>query len=133
MEEVLGAQQLLISLGQEGGGSTLVSLAPMLIIFAIFYFLLFRPQLKRQKQHAEFLKQIKKGDEVITQSGMVGRVVQISADPFVTLELGEPGSKVRVRFLKSQVLSRVSDALAAEQGKSPAPAKAEERPEVIKE
>jgi preprotein translocase subunit YajC len=133
MEGVLGAQQLLISLGQEGGSSTLVSLAPMLIIFAIFYFLLFRPQLKRQKQHAEFLKQIKKGDEVITQSGIVGRVVQISADPFVTLELGEPGSKVRVRFLKSQVLSRVSDALAAEQGKSPAPAKAEEGPEVIKE
>lgn len=56
------------------------SLMPLILIFAVFYFLLIRPQQKRHKQHQEMLALLKKGDQVITGGGIVGKVVRVEDD-----------------------------------------------------
>jgi preprotein translocase subunit YajC len=66
----------------------------MLVMFAIFYFILIRPQVKRQKEHAAMLGKLGKGDEVITRGGIIGKITGVSDDGVLVLELQE---KVRVR------------------------------------
>ena len=62
---------------REGGNAGTIFLVQMLIIFAIFYFLLLRPQAKERRRHEEMLKRIKKGDEIVTSGGIIGRVVHV--------------------------------------------------------
>lgn len=76
-------------------------LMPMLLVFAIFYFLMIRPQQKQQKQHRELLGNLKKGDDVISAAGIHGKIAGI-ADNVVTLEIAE---NVRIKLEKSQVAS----------------------------
>ena len=66
--------------GGGGSGSFLMSLAPMVLIFAIFYFLLIAPARKKQRLHAEMLGALKAGDKVITNGGMLGTVVGVTDD-----------------------------------------------------
>jgi len=66
----------------------------MLVMFAIFYFILIRPQVKRQKEHQAMLGKLGKGDEVITRGGIIGKITGVSDDGVLVLELQE---KVRVR------------------------------------
>ncbi len=73
----------------------------MVAIFAIFYFIMLRPQQKERKRQAEWLASIKKGDDVVTQSGIVG-TVHLVEDKVVTLDVGG-GNKLKV--LKSTVVS----------------------------
>jgi preprotein translocase subunit YajC len=87
---------------QEGAAkapSTFEQLIPFVAIFAIFYFFIIRPQAKRQKTHASFLNDLKRGTEVITSGGIYGTVEGIT-DRFVTLEISDG---VRIRILKSQI------------------------------
>ena len=77
------------------GGSSFLSLLPLVIIFVLFYFLLIRPQQKRAKQHKEMVASVKKGDDVATNGGLVGRVVDLD-DNFVTLEIAK-GVNVKVQ------------------------------------
>ncbi|HNU74478.1 MAG: preprotein translocase subunit YajC [Deltaproteobacteria bacterium ADurb.BinA179] len=73
------------------GGDTMgifMSLAPLILIFVVFYFLLIMPQQKKAKQHRQMLESITRGDEVITSGGIHGKVVGI-ADQVLTLEVGE--------------------------------------------
>lgn len=72
---------------------------PFIFIFVIFYFLIIRPQSKRQKEHQKFLADVKRGDEVVTSSGILGRIEGIT-DQFVTLEIADG---VRVKMLRSQI------------------------------
>lgn len=74
---------------------------PFIFIFVIFYFLIIRPQAKRQKEHQKFLTEVKRGDEVITTSGILGRVEGIT-EQFVTLEIADG---VKVKMLRSQIAS----------------------------
>ncbi len=95
--------------GNQGGGgqspwSTFIMLGA---IFAIFYFLMIRPQQKRQKQTREMLASLKKGDTAITGGGLIGRVTGLS-DTVVTLEVAE---RVRVRVLRSSISSISSQPL----------------------
>ncbi|MCP4677862.1 MAG: preprotein translocase subunit YajC [Deltaproteobacteria bacterium] len=76
----------------------------MLAMVAVFYFLLIRPQQKKAKEHQNMLGELKKGDEVVTGGGLVGKVTGIS-DKLLTLEVSE---KVRVRVVKSQVVDKFS-------------------------
>jgi preprotein translocase subunit YajC len=62
---------------QQGGGTLFPFLLQIGAIFAIFYFLLIRPQQKQRKQHEETIRKIKKGDEIVTTGGLVGEVVHI--------------------------------------------------------
>lgn len=76
-------------------------MVPFIFIFVIFYFLIIRPQGKRQKEHQSFLSALKRGDEVVTASGMLGRIEGLT-DQFVTLEVADG---VRIKMLRSQVAS----------------------------
>jgi preprotein translocase subunit YajC len=66
--------------GQSGGAGAFGGLFMILIIFAIFYFLLVRPQMKRQKEHQALVNSLKKGDKVVTTGGIHGTVVGIKDD-----------------------------------------------------
>jgi preprotein translocase subunit YajC len=67
---------------------SLVGLLPLVAIFGVFYFLLIRPQQKRQKEHRELLANLKKGDEVATAGGLLGKIADVKEN-FVRLELGD--------------------------------------------
>jgi len=82
-----------------GGGSPLTQFVPLIAIFAIFYFLVLRPQSKKAKDHQKMLSELKKGDDVSTQGGIIGRITGIK-DNEVTLQVQEG---VRVRFLRSAI------------------------------
>ena len=72
----------------------------MLVMFAIFYFILIRPQVKKQKEHQAMLGKLGKGDEVITRGGVIGKITGVSEDGVLVLELQE---KVRVRVPRAYV------------------------------
>lgn len=72
----------------------------MLMIFGIFYFIMIRPQVKRQKEHQAMLSKLGKGDEVITRGGVIGKITGVSDDGVLVLELQE---KVRVRVPRAYV------------------------------
>ncbi len=84
------------------GGNTdmITSLLPFVLIFVIMYFLILRPQQKRVKQHAEMVKNVRKGDTVITSGGLVGRVTKVIDDDQIEVELSEG---VRVRQMRQMV------------------------------
>lgn len=73
----------------------LMSFLPLIVIFAVFYFMLIRPQMKRAKEHKQLVSQLAKGDEVITNGGILGKITDVS-DAFVTLELTE-NVKIKVQ------------------------------------
>jgi len=75
----------------------------MLVMFGIFYFILIRPQVKKQKAHQAMLSKLGKGDEVITRGGMIGKITGVSDDGIVVLELQE---KVRVRVPRAYIEGR---------------------------
>ncbi len=72
----------------------------MLVMFGIFYFILIRPQVRKQKEHQATLSKLTKGDEVITRGGVIGKITGISDDGILVLELQE---KVRVRVPRAYV------------------------------
>lgn len=73
--------------GDAAGGNPITAFLPLILMFAIFYFLLIRPQQKRAKQHKAMLEALKKGDQVLTTGGLVGRVVDIDGD-ILSIDLG---------------------------------------------
>jgi preprotein translocase subunit YajC len=75
----------------------------MLVIFAIFYFLMIRPQVKKQKEHQAMLSKLGKGDEIITRGGIIGKITGVTDDGVLVLELQE---KVRVRVPRAYVEGR---------------------------
>jgi preprotein translocase subunit YajC len=84
-----------------GGGSAglLIGIAPWLLIFVIFYFLMIRPQQQRVKEHQAAIAAVKKGDEVITGGGIRGRVTKVIEDE-VEVEIAQG---VKVRVVKSTI------------------------------
>jgi preprotein translocase subunit YajC len=76
------------------GLSGLMSVAPLIILFVIFYFLLIRPQQKRAKEHKQMISAIQKGDNVVTSGGMHGRVASVNEDT-ISVEIAD-GVKVKV-------------------------------------
>ncbi|MFC1664330.1 preprotein translocase subunit YajC [Pseudomonadota bacterium] len=78
-----------------GGDSGLLGLLPLVLIFVLFYFLMIRPQQKRQKQHKEMTAAVAKGDEVVTNGGTLGKVTNVD-DNFITLEVAN-GVNIKVQ------------------------------------
>lgn len=83
-----------------GGTDMLMQLAPFVLIFAIMYFLIIRPQRQRQKAHQEMIKNVRRGDTVITSGGLIGKVTKVVDDNEVEVQLAEA---VRVRVLRSAI------------------------------
>ncbi len=82
-----------------GGSSGLMQMAPLVLIFVVFYVLVIRPQSKKAKELQAMLKELKKGDDVVTQGGVIGRITGIKDDE-VTLQVQEG---VRLRILRSAI------------------------------
>lgn len=68
--------------------SALMTFGPLVVLFVVFYFLLIRPQQKRQKEHKNMLDALNRGDEVVTQGGLAGKVTDLD-DSFVSVEIAE--------------------------------------------
>ena len=92
-----------------GGSAALTSFMPLVLIFAIMYFLLIRPQQKKLKTHKAMVAALRKGDQVITQGGIIGKVFK-AGDTEVEVEIAE-GVRVRVvRSTITQVLNKTEPA-----------------------
>jgi preprotein translocase subunit YajC len=84
---------------QSGPESTLVSLLPIVVMFVILYFVMIRPQMKRQKETRAMIEALAKGDEVVTTGGLVGRVTKVG-DNYLQVEIAD---KLEVQVQRSAV------------------------------
>jgi preprotein translocase subunit YajC len=82
-----------------GSANPLTNFMPLILVFGVFYFLVIRPQSKKAKVHQQMLTQLKKGDDVVTSGGIIGRITGIKDDE-VTLQVQEG---VRIRVLRSAI------------------------------
>jgi preprotein translocase subunit YajC len=87
--------------GAAGGMEGIKTFIPLILMFVIFYFLLIRPQQKRQKEHKALLAGLKRGDDIITAGGIMGRITNV-AETVVTVEVAE---KVRIKVSRAQITS----------------------------
>jgi preprotein translocase subunit YajC len=76
-------------------GSSLIGLMPLVILFVIMWFMLIRPQMKRAKEHRKMVEALGKGDEVVTQGGLLGKITEMGEN-FVALEIAD-GVQVKVQ------------------------------------
>ena len=98
-----------------GGAASIMTsgLVPMILIVGIMYFLMIRPQQKRLKEHKAMVEALRRGDQVVTQGGILGKVSKVQDDGIIEVEIAE-GVKVKVmRATISQVLSKPEPATAA--------------------
>ena len=96
-----------------GGGGTsefLLNIFPLLAFFAIMYFLLIRPQQKKIKEHKAMVEALRRGDQILTQGGIIGKVLKVKEDGEIEVEIAD-GVKVRVlRHTVAQVISKTEPA-----------------------
>ena len=90
----------------DGGLGGIGAILPLVLIFVVFYFLLIRPQQKKQKAHRAMLSEVHRGDDIVTNGGIVGDVVKIGRDDNLLVEIA-PDVRVRVmRTMISEVIRR---------------------------
>ncbi len=93
-----------------GAGGAITSFIPLILIFAIMYFLLIRPQQKKLKDHQAMVEAVRRGDQIVTQGGILGKVTKVKDDNEIEVEIA---SGVKVRVVKStisQVISKTEPA-----------------------
>ena len=107
-----------------GEGGLIQAILPLVLIFAVFYFLLIRPQQKKVKAHRNMLSAVRRGDRVITGGGIFGTVTKVVSDNEVVIQIAD-AVKVRVaRGTISEVVSRTEPAQVEKKDKSAEGAKA---------
>ena len=84
--------------------SNFAQFIPLILIFVIFYFFLIRPQQKRVREHKEMVKNLKRGDEVITSGGIIGKVDRVYEDDKLEIEIS---NGVKVNVIKNTVQSHL--------------------------
>ena len=89
-----------------GGDSMLVSLLPFVLIFVIMYFLILRPQQKRQKQHQDMVKNVRRGDTVVTSGGLIGKVTKVVDDEQIEVEFAEGLRARQMRQMIAEVRAK---------------------------
>ena len=98
--------------GAGGAGSLIGSMLPLVLIFAIMYFLLIRPQQKKVRDLKAMIEAVRRGDQVLTSGGIIGKVIKVGDDNVVEVEIAE-GVKVKiVKSTISQVMSKTEPAAA---------------------
>lgn len=96
-----------------GAGFDIMALAPLVLIFVVFYFLLIRPQQKKMKMHKEMLSAVRRGDRVVTGGGILGTVTKVIDEHELTVEIADG---VRVRVQRSTIAAIVSKSEPASGG-----------------
>lgn len=104
-----------LSILQAAGPNLLGTLWPLLLMFVVFFFFFIRPQAKKQKEQSKFLEALDKGDEVVTASGMIGRVNKIDGH-IVTLTVSE---KTFIRVTKGSISKEMTEAFRKSEPASP--------------
>ena len=94
------AQGSLFGGGAGGESGMIMSLLPFILIFVIMYFLILRPQQKRVKQHQDMVKNVRRGDTVITNGGLIGKVTKVIDDDQIEIEIADD---VRIRQLRTML------------------------------
>ena len=84
----------------DGGFGGIGAILPLVLIFVVFYFLLIRPQQKKQKAHRAMLQEVHRGDDVVTNGGIVGHVIKVGRDDNLLVEIA---SDVRVRVMRNMI------------------------------
>ena len=93
-----------------GAGGAIAQFLPLILIFGIMYFLLIRPQQKKLKNHKAMVEALRRGDQVVTAGGIVGKVAAVGADGMLEVEIA-PNVKVKVmRGTITQVMSKTEPA-----------------------
>ncbi len=87
-----------------GGGFALANLLPLVLIFVIMYFLMIRPQQQKVKKHKEMVSALRRGDHVVTQGGLIGRVSKVKDESEIEVDLGD----VKVRVVRNTVAQVIS-------------------------
>lgn len=93
-------RMLMTVFAQAGGSDMLISLLPFVLIFVIMYFLILRPQQKRVKQHQEMVKNVRRGDTVVTSGGLIGKVTKVIDDDQIEVEVADG---VRIRQVRQMI------------------------------
>ncbi len=88
-----------------GAAGGLISIIPFILIFVIMYFLLIRPQQKKMKEHQAMVSALRRGDQVVTQGGIIGKVLKVKEDGEAEVEIAEG---VKVRVLKATIANVIS-------------------------
>ncbi len=91
--------------GQAGQAGGLAGFLPIIILFAIFYFLLIRPQQKKAKEHKQMIDNLKKGSRIVTSGGIYGTIVSLD-DTTIGLEIAE---KVKIKISRANVAGMIRD------------------------
>jgi len=95
------------AMAQGGGGSGfLIQIAPLVLIFAVFYFLLIRPQQKKMKDHRSMVAALSKGDKIVTAGGLMGTIAKIEDDRIASVEIAE---NVKVKVVRSTITEVISE------------------------
>ncbi len=93
-----------------GGAAAITSFMPLILIFGIMYFLLIRPQQKKLKEHKTMVEALRRGDQVLTQGGIIGKVTKVNEDGILEVEIAD-GVRVRTpRSTIAQVMSKTEPA-----------------------
>lgn len=94
-------------LQSSGSGNPLIGWLPLILMFVVIWFFFLRPQAKKQKEQARFVQEIQKGDEVVTSSGIVGRINKLE-DQFVSLQVD---TKTFLKVSRSSVSKEMTEQL----------------------
>ena len=98
--------------GAAAGPDAFTTFVPLILIGVVFYFLLIRPQQKRLKDHRAMVQALRRGDKVVTQGGLIGKVTKVKDDNEIEVEIAE---NVKVQVVKSTIATVVSKTEPAEQ------------------
>ena len=101
------------SAGAAGGGDLITSMIPLVLIFVIFYFLLIRPQQKRAKEHKNMVENLRRGDQVVTGGGILGKVVKVKEGEEIEVEIAE---NTPVKLYRSTIQTVLSKSEPAKDG-----------------
>ena len=92
--------------GAGGGSGFLIQIAPLVLIFAVFYFLLIRPQQKKMKDHRSMVAALSKGDKIVTAGGLMGTIAKIEDERIVSVEIAE---NIKVKVVRSTITEVISE------------------------
>ena len=105
-----------------GGAAGFEQFLPLVLIFVVFYFLLLRPQQRKMKQHKEMVAALRRGDRVVTQGGLIGKVSKVVSDTEVLVEFGEGAQVLAIRTARSAIseILNKTEPVAAKDGEAKA-------------
>jgi preprotein translocase subunit YajC len=83
-----------------GGGDIIFQLVPFVLIFVIMWFLIIRPQQRRAREHQEIIKNVRRGDTIVSTGGIVGKVTKVTDDPEIEVEIADG---VRVKLVRGMI------------------------------